>query len=57
MVSLSGCAAAYHDYLGCCIPYSYRPPPPLPYVAYDGCHGPTLGASQSLQPTKKKCLE
>jgi hypothetical protein len=45
LVSLSGCAAAYHDYPGCCIPYLYCPPPPLPYVAYEGCHCPTPGAS------------
>jgi hypothetical protein len=45
LVSLSGCAAAYHDYQGCCIPYLYCPPPPLPYVAYEGRHCPTPGAS------------
>ena len=49
MVSLSGCAAAYHDYPDCCIPYLYCPPPPLPYTAYEGCHCPTPGASQHFQ--------
>ena len=45
IVSLSGCITAYHDYPGCCIPYLYCPPPPLPYVRYEGCHCPTPGAS------------
>jgi len=45
LVSLSGCAAAYHDYQGCCIPYLYCTPPSLPYVSYEGCHCPTPGAS------------
>lgn len=49
IVSFSGCAAAYQDYPGCCIPYLYCPPPPLPYVAYEGCHCPTPGASLYLQ--------
>ena len=49
MVSLSGCATAYHDYQGCCIPYLYCTPPPLPYVAYEGCHCPTPGASLYFQ--------
>ena len=49
IVSLSGCAAAYHDYPGCCIPYVYCPPPPLPYAAYEGCHCPTPGVSLYLQ--------
>jgi len=49
MVSLSGCAAAYHDYQGCCIPYRYCPPSPLPYVAYQGCYCPTPVGPQYLQ--------
>jgi len=49
MVSLSGCATAYHDYQGCCIPYLYCTPPPLPYVAYEGCHCPTPGTSLYFQ--------
>jgi hypothetical protein len=50
LVSMSGCAAAYHDYPSCCIPYLYCTPPPLPHVAYEGCHCPTPGASlYSLQ--------
>jgi hypothetical protein len=49
IVSLSGCAAAYHDYQGCCIPYLYCAPPPLPYVSYKGCHCPTPGASLYFQ--------
>ena len=49
IVSLSGCAVAYHDYPGCCIPYLYCPPPPLPYVLYEGCHCPTPGESLYFQ--------
>ena len=49
MVSLSGCATAYHDYQGCCIPYLYCTSPPLPYVAYEDCHCPTPGASLYFQ--------
>ena len=49
IVSLFGCAAAYHDYPGCRIPYLYCTPPPLPYVAYEGCHCPTPGASLYFQ--------
>ena len=48
-VSVSGCAAAYHDYRGSCIPYRYCPRAPLPYVAYEGCHCPTPGASVYFQ--------
>lgn len=43
---LSGCAAAYHHYSGCCIPYRYCAAPPLPYVDYEGCHCPTAGAAE-----------
>ena len=49
VISLSGCAAAYHDYPGCCIPYLYCPPSPLPHVAYEGCHCPTPSASLTFQ--------
>ena len=49
IVSLPGCAGAYHDYRACCIPYLYCTPPPLPYVAYEGCHCPTPGASLYFQ--------
>lgn len=49
IVSLSGCAAAYRDYQGCCIPYLYCTPPPLPYVSYEKCHCPTPGASLYIQ--------
>ena len=49
IVSMSGCAAAYHDYQGCCIAYLYCTPPPLPYVSYEGCHCPTPGASLYFQ--------
>jgi hypothetical protein len=49
MVSFSGCAAGYHDYSGCCIPYLYCSPPPLPYAAYEGCRCPTPVASQYLE--------
>ena len=49
IVSASGCAVAYHDYQGCCIPYLYCTPPPLPHVHYDGCHCPTPGASLYFQ--------
>jgi hypothetical protein len=49
MISFSGCAAAYHDDPGCSIPYLYCPPPPLPYVAYEGCHCPTPEASLCFQ--------
>jgi hypothetical protein len=49
IVSLFGCAAARHDYPDSCIPYLYCPPPPLPYVAYDGCHCPTPGATLNSQ--------
>lgn len=49
LVSMSGCAAAYHDYESCCIPYLYCTPQPLPYVAYEGCHCPTPGASLYFQ--------
>jgi hypothetical protein len=49
LVSFSGCAAAYRDYPGCCIPYLYCPPAPLPYVTYPGCHCPTPRASRSFQ--------
>jgi hypothetical protein len=41
VISITGCAGAYHDYQGCCIPYLYCTPPPLPYVSYEGCHCPT----------------
>ena len=49
ILSMSGCAAAYHDYHECCFPYLYCPSPPLPYVAYEGCHCPTPGTSLSSQ--------
>lgn len=49
MVSLSGCASAYYDYQGSCIPYRYCPPSPLPFVAYEGCHCPTPVGPQYLQ--------
>jgi len=49
LVSLSGCAAAYHGYQGPCVPYLYCTPPPLPYVGYDTCHCPTPGASAYYQ--------
>lgn len=49
LASLSGCATAYHDYPGCCIPYRYCPCPPLPYITYEGCHCPTPGASMCCQ--------
>ena len=45
LISLSGCAAGYHDYSDCCIPYLYCTPQPLPYVSYEGGHCPTPGAS------------
>lgn len=48
-VSFWGCAAAYHDYQSCCIPYLYCTPPPLPYADYEGCHCPTPGALQYFQ--------
>ena len=49
LVSLSGCAAAYHDYQGCCIPYLYCPLRPLPVVVYGGCHCPTPTESDVAQ--------
>ncbi len=49
VISITGCAGAYHDYQGCCIPYLYCTPPPLPYVSYEGCHCPTPGASLYFQ--------
>lgn len=49
MIPFSGCAAAYHDYSGSCIPYAYCLPRALPYVAYDDRHCPTPGASQYSQ--------
>ena len=49
VISIAGCAGAYHDYQGCCIPYLYCTPPPLPYVSYEGCHCPTPGASLYFQ--------
>ncbi len=49
MLSMSGCAAAYHDYEGDCVPYLYCTPQPLPYVSYEGCHCPTPGASLYFQ--------
>jgi hypothetical protein len=48
-VWFSGCAAAYRDYQGSCIPYLYCTPSPLPYVSYESCHCPTPGASLHLQ--------
>lgn len=49
-IGLTGCASAYHAYpTGCCIPYSYCPPSPLPYTAYDQCHCPTPVATQWRQ--------
>jgi hypothetical protein len=45
VIPIAGCAGAYHDYQGCCIPYLYCTPPPLPYVSYEGCHCPTPGTS------------
>lgn len=50
IVALPGCAAAYHDYSDCLVPYLYCPPQPLPYVPYDGCHCPTPLASQYFEP-------
>ena len=32
-----GCAPAYHSYSGCHIDCTCCPPPPLPYVHYEGC--------------------
>lgn len=49
LLSLPGCATAYRDYSGCCIPYVYCPPPPLPYVTYESCHCPTPGTSLRFQ--------
>jgi hypothetical protein len=49
VISITGCAGAYHDYQGCCVPYLYCTPPPLPYVSYEGCHCPTPGASLYFQ--------
>jgi hypothetical protein len=41
-----GCSHAYHHYPPCsCIPYTYCPQPPLPYVTYGSCHCPTPIAS------------
>jgi hypothetical protein len=39
-VSVSGGAAAYHDYACGCPPYGYCPPSPLPYTGYCGCPTP-----------------
>ena len=49
VTSIAGCAGAYHDYQGCCIPYLYCTPPPLPYVPYEGCHCPTPVGSRYQQ--------
>ncbi len=49
-VLLSGCAGAGRDYSDCCIPYLYCPPPPLPWVSYEGCHCPTPVASRYGEP-------
>jgi hypothetical protein len=32
-----GCARAYHSYSGCHFDCTYCPPPPLPYLHYEGC--------------------
>jgi len=32
-----GCAPAYHCYSGCHVDCKYCPPPPLPYLLYEGC--------------------
>ncbi|MFO1045839.1 MAG: hypothetical protein U0941_28995 [Planctomycetaceae bacterium] len=47
IISLSGCAHAYHAYL-CGVPYGYCPDPPLPYTSYSGC--PTPIASRYVSP-------
>lgn len=49
VISITGCASAYHDYAGCCVPYQYCSSPPLPYAAYEGCHCPTPGAALYYQ--------
>ena len=40
LVAFAGCAAAYRDYPGGCVPYGYCPPPPLAYTVYDACPTP-----------------
>ncbi len=47
-IPFTGCAAAYHAYSECCVPYLYCAPRPLSYLHYDGCHCPTPGASQYI---------
>ena len=48
-VSVTGCATSYHDYEGCCIPYRYCTPAPLPHTFYAGCRCPTPVASHYTQ--------
>ena len=36
LISLGGCAAAYHAYDGGCVPCDYCPSQPLPYTTYCG---------------------
>lgn len=48
VISLSGCAHAYHAYQCGCVPYEYCPDSPLPYTVYSGC--PTPIASRYVVP-------
>jgi hypothetical protein len=45
-----GCAAACHDCsCGGCVPYTYCPPPPLPYRTYCGCATPVAAYYSTSQ--------
>jgi hypothetical protein len=40
LMSIAGCAHAYHDYPCGCVPYGYCPPQPLAYTGYAACPTP-----------------
>ena len=49
LISLSGCAHAYHAYPCGFVSYGYCPDPPLPYTSYAGCPTPVASGYVSRQ--------
>lgn len=39
-LAATGCSVGYHAYPCGCVPLTYSPPAPLPYVGYDQCPTP-----------------
>jgi len=48
LLTVAGCAPAYHSYSGCYVDCQYCTPPPLPYVHYEGCVCHSCAASKYL---------